>query len=448
MNRGAGVTPLTVEQQELLSEWRALALQRMPYFAPILFEMRPLNAPSLGTFAVDRHWRLYIDFDEVASRGSLWCGEALLHEVGHLWYEHSRRAADAGLCTPDGELKSSFHGRISNLAGDAAINDDLIEAGCTTLGDGILPEHFGLPRHETYEFYVAELLKQAPQPSEEGGDGDGSGLTASSGCGSGAGNLPQGIELPSSDSLAGASKPATDADKDRAMQAAAAAMVDAASRSRGTVPGDLVAAAEGLLAPPQVPWQKVLKPALRSAANSRPGDDEPTYRRRNRRRSNAPFGAGRIIYPGRYSPTPRVALVRDTSGSVSNEEFDAITSEVVGIADKVGLRGNDLIILDVDAGVQHVARYTNSNDARIRHGFGGTDMRVGVEAAAELKPRVNAIVILTDGETPWPDTRPKGVQVIACIVTDRGHDRSSFNLPSWIRTVWIDPAGSTTRDRP
>ncbi len=77
-----------------------------------------------------------------------------------------------------------------------------------------------------------------------------------------------------------------------------------------------------------------------------------------------------------------------------------------------GIRGRDLRIMDVDAAVQQTADYAGAADlARIR-GRGGTDMRIGIKAALELKPRPHAVVVFTDGYR-WPgpgrpDDRPAG----------------------------------------
>jgi hypothetical protein len=61
-------------------------------------------------------------------------------------------------------------------------------------------------------------------------------------------------------------------------------------------------------------------------------------------------------------------------------------------------------------------------------------MRVGIAAAAELQPRPGAIVVLTDGDTPWPD-QPCRVPVIACVVGP-----STQSVPPWIRVVRIPTA--------
>ena len=39
-------------------------------------------------------------------------------------------------------------------------------------------------------------------------------------------------------------------------------------------------------------------------------------------------------------------------------------------------------------------------------GGGGTDMGAGLAKAAELRPRPDLIIVLTDGYTPWPSAPP------------------------------------------
>ena len=142
--------PTTAAQDAELALWRAKALERMPYFAPILFSLRVLDAPGLGTFAVDARHRLYIDFDAVAAWSALENAEALLHECGHLFRDHAARAEAKGV--RDGEHTAW------NIAADAMLNLDLVQAGCRTLGQkGILPAKLGLPDGRTTEWYFDQL---------------------------------------------------------------------------------------------------------------------------------------------------------------------------------------------------------------------------------------------------------------------------------------------------
>src|SRR6516165_3046512 len=141
------------EQAAELRAWRSITLDRFPYMAATLLALRPLDAPGLGTFAVDATLRLYIDFDAVTSKGPVWCAEALLHECCHIFANDADRATDAGVAD---------HERNDwNLSTDAANNDDLAAAGCTTIeADGILPASLGEEDHQTAEFYMAALRRR------------------------------------------------------------------------------------------------------------------------------------------------------------------------------------------------------------------------------------------------------------------------------------------------
>ena len=218
---------------------------------------------------------------------------------------------------------------------------------------------------------------------------------------------------------------------------AAAIRQHAEQRGRGSVPGGLLQEAEQVLAPPKVPWQQVLAPAIRRAVASRAGHFDIDPSRRHRRRHRVDIAPGRrIVYPGTYSPTPTLVLIRDTSGSVSDAELERYTSEVVGIATGMGIRGRDLRIMDVDAAVQHTGDYTGAAGLARVHGRGGTDLRVGIDAALDLKPRPHAIVVFTDGETPWPDAKP-AVPLVICLVGDSAA-AAADRVPEWAVAVVVE----------
>ncbi|HEY8415588.1 MAG TPA: VWA-like domain-containing protein, partial [Thermaerobacter sp.] len=62
---------------------------------------------------------------------------------------------------------------------------------------------------------------------------------------------------------------------------------------------------------------------------------------------------------------------------------------------------------------------------------GGTDMRVGIEAACKLRPKPGVIVVFTDGETPWPE-RPPEVPTVIALVGD-----AKVETPAWAPMVRI-----------
>jgi predicted metal-dependent peptidase len=49
-------------------------------------------------------------------------------------------------------------------------------------------------------------------------------------------------------------------------------------------------------------------------------------------------------------------------------------------------------------------------------GGGGTDMRVGIDAALQLRPCPQIVVVLTDGLTPWPVAAPVGTTLVAVVI--------------------------------
>ena len=82
------------------------------------------------------------------------------------------------------------------------------------------------------------------------------------------------------------------------------------------------------------------------------------------------------------------------------------------------------------------ADYTGSAGLTRVRGRGGTDTRVGIDAALERKPRPDAIVVFTDGETPWPDAKPT-VPAIVCVVGGPAAETAE-RVPDWAVTVIVD----------
>jgi len=73
--------------------------------------------------------------------------------------------------------------------------------------------------------------------------------------------------------------------------------------------------------------------------------------------------------------------------------------------------------------------------AQVRlRGGGGTDMSVGIEAAAALRPKPELVVIVTDGYTPWP-TQPKNIQVVVALIGE------GPKPPNWAQVVRIPAKG-------
>lgn len=355
------------------------------------------------------------------------------------------------------------------------MNDDLAAAGCQYIAStGVLPAQLGAADFQTAQHYYAVLKGlqeqqsggQAGQENQDepaqGGNGQtdqqrgGSHETrgqsagdggrgeqgkAFAGCGSGSGGQRAPGELAEADDLAGRAPAASPGERARLRVSTAAQIVEHAARGRGTVPAGLVEQAELILAPSTTPWQRLVGAAVRRVVRRRAGQERTDYTRRDRRRHNVTIGdrGAKVVFPGRSSPKLRIVVVRDTSGSMSAQELDVVTSEIIAISRRLRIKGKDLIVLDVDADVHATRGFTGAAGLRDVHGRGGTDMRVGIDTALATPGGVDLVVVLTDGGTPWPTDRTR-VPVIACLVGPWA-PRTEQDVPDWIaRIVVTDPA--------
>ncbi|HQR28191.1 MAG TPA: VWA-like domain-containing protein, partial [Nocardioides sp.] len=98
----------------------------------------------------------------------------------------------------------------------------------------------------------------------------------------------------------------------------------------------------------------------------------------------------------------------------------------------LGVGDPSVTVLACDAAVGAVSRVRHARDA-VLVGGGGTDLRVGLFAAEALRPRVDLVVVFTDGYTPWPAAAPPGCAVIAGVL---GRDRRELPpTPGWVTRV-------------
>jgi predicted metal-dependent peptidase len=396
---------------------RLVAAETMPYFMHALFAAAPVAAPGLDTFAVDRHWRLYMDPSLLVGERA-WpphvAGAVLLHEVGHLLRDHAGRA-DA--------LPQPYRHLPWNLAGDAEINDDLLAAGVPLPEGVITPAVLGRDDGGLAEDYYAALVPPgSDRDAVTGADAD-----DGHGCGSGAGCPAVPGELAGDDgTTAGGIGPAEgDFVRRRVAQDVTA---HSQARGRGSVPAGLDRWASGVLAPPTVPWDRVLRAAVRRAVADQAGRVDYTYQRPSRR----PVPG--IVKPAMRGPSVVVTLVVDTSGSMGQGDLDAAMAEVRGVLRASGVARDQVRVLSCDAAAATAQRVRSVSAVRLAGG-GGTDMRVGIAAAESARPAPHVVVVLTDGDTPWPDEPTRSRLVCAVISADE-----PTGTPPWATTVHIPPS--------
>lgn len=236
-------------------------------------------------------------------------------------------------------------------------------------------------------------------------------------CGGAAGNAQPHEKVDRPD----APDPAKPHDVNRAVLAVAhAVLAHKGSASRGTEPGGwLTAWAREMISPPKVNPYRVLAAATRSAiASQQRGSMDFANGPQSRRRAVLTQYVGQLapLMSVMRGPNPRVVFVVDSSGSMGHgkdSRLAAALGEVLNISRQCQATP---LGLAVDAAVHDVRPVRTVDDVlALTRGGGGTDMRVGIRAAAEPKHKANLIVLVTDGETPWP--KPNEMPRHATLVT-------------------------------
>jgi len=384
---------------------RLWAAARFPYLASGIFATQVTAAPGAESVAVDEQWRLRADPDLAGQWTAAEFGSVLVHHVCHLLRAHAERARALGIRPEDAPQWTR--------AADAEINDDLVPAGLDLPGGPVLPHHLGADPGGLAEQYFRPGYAAAA-----GGDGD---------CGSGADGQPRPGESPAGDDQpdGDGGLPGWQADL---LRRQVAAEILRHGREAGTVPAGLARWAQQTLAP-VVNWRTLLAAELRRAVADRAGAADYSYRRPSRRAA----AVGDVVLPALRRPVPDVAVVCDTSGSMTSELLAMTLAEVEGLLRSLGVI-RQLRVLACDAAAGPAQRVSSARQIELVGG-GGTDMGAGIAAAAGLRPRPAITVVLTDGFTPWPAQPPKGMRVVIALLGDRSPD-----APAWARAVRVPTA--------
>lgn len=382
--------------QELFSAARLRAARLQPYLASAVFSLVPISRPGYGTFGVDRWWRVYLDMDMAREWGVEATAAVMLHEAHHLVRDHHRRAERIGVL----ESQSTRW----NVAGDLAINDDLL-ADDLALPDPVLPDQFGFSEGLIEERYFA-LLAQLDWERDS--------------CGSGSGGTPLDDEIEAEPVESGTD--GLDGVDQAAVRRTVAHEVDRAVNQGEKVSPGLARWARDLLRP-QVPWRSLLRSALGRGVRHHTSHTRPDWTRPDRRaEARADFPS-----PGQRSQRPEVAVVVDTSASMSKALLDAAATEINSLLHRTGIRELTVVVCDTEA--IRPQRVRRLGDLTLRGG-GNTDLRVGIDAAARLRPTPQIIVVLTDGLTPWPTCAPERTRLIAVVIGEEGDLPSGERITS------------------
>ena len=472
-----------------------------PYIASAIFRLTPISAPGLGTMGVDKFWRCYIDFDFMMEKGVEYAAGVLAHEPWHLLRDHNKRAANVGADDP----RYSF---LWNIAGDLEINDDimnLVPKDSCFPGKGQFAD---FAMNQIAEVYFAQVKKLADEqnkdcqqcgkpkdqngqqgenqqgegqsgdsgdkseqqgesadsqngqgdsgdgqsqqgsgsgescscPHDGQGSGSGQGQPGQGGlpnpnCGSGSGNEIKEYELAEDDAES------VDADEHESIKKQIAEQIRRQEMSNpGSTPGNAKLWADEVLAHKPVSWKQVLRGQVKAAVAYKRGHTDYVRKRPARRQPIKD-----VVMPALRSPSPRIGLAIDTSGS-NLHKLGVVLDEISRMTKQVGVRGNDLLAFAVDTRKSGKIQKVTDPKKIDLNGGGGTDMRVAYTELANLTPKVDIGIILTDGETPWPTEAPSHhVKYITIVMVDMERNYSERivaeaekALGSWSKVVVVD----------
>lgn len=389
------------------------------YVGSLLWALRPVEKPGLGTMGVDQDWRLYYDPAIDAKWTEPEVLGVLYHEINHILRNHlnNGRAAPYMHCKPYASTcKECREAAMKfNICGDLEINPGVLALGFQLPKKGQFPKDYGLPDGLLAEEYWEKLPENAGK--------DGNGAIGMGSCGSCAGN-PGDHEQPSTpgDEDGEGHEGLAAAERELIIRDVAKKIEDAA-KTQGNVPAGLERWARDYLHP-KVPWRRELRNVTHRNINECIGKREYSFKRPHRRQ-----GCAQTIMPTMKDFFPRIGLVRDTSGSMDDSDMARSLAETRGILKEMG---GEIIDIEVDCVVHGVKKIKRVQDVKLQGG-GGTDMGEGIRHAAGLKPRLDIVIVITDGETPWPADPPPFKCIV--VLTRTG---SEGKTPSWAKVILVN----------
>ncbi len=451
---------LRSEAADLVRAARIYASGQAAWFAPAFYAAPLVLTEQMPYVAgIDRHGRVYFNPRWMLKLRELCEGDhqRLLRQVAFIWYheishwlrEHAQRAEEMDA--------QPF---VWNLATDMEINDEVPDglelARHAGVLEPVLPSSHNLPDGQIGEWYYRRLLEKAlthpdsaspaamgddtsPQPSSLEDSANAQRLRADLlDGGSGIHGQPQPWELCTGNPAAPA---LNDFDRQSLRAQVAQRILDEHQEGRSTAPAGWVRWAQEVVKP-KVSWRERLKRAVRGAINQGFGQRlDYSLRRPNRRASvYHPFHLPSL--QGEYKP--RVVCVVDTSGSIGEKELAQAMAEVRGVLEQLRV---PITLIPCDAVPYEAVQVLTNSDwvkaAQALKGGGGTDMVAGLSHALETKPPPDAVIVLTDGYTPFRSERPRQTQVIWAIWKLGDNEPPMPGMPPWKqRDVVIVPVGS------
>ena len=330
------------------------------------------QVPTMAVTVQNAQLYLYYNPEFADSLTMMQLIAVLEHEVLHLIYEHTN-------------VKNGVIVEVWNLACDMAINQDI-----KNLPQGaVYPETVNLPRGKNSAEYYRMLKNNLERVKIQVGKGGGT------------------IDDHSK------WREMSESEKEVVRQA-----IESTIKDQGTVPGKIEEQVNKWLKHPTIPWHMVLRHYLRSSVRA---FTKASWKRPNRKLGEAVKGK----IPDRIA---KVVVAIDTSGSITQGEFQKFMAELYGLAKHYP---SDITIIQADADVRDVSKLRKGQTyQKPMKGRGGTSFEPVFKYIREKKLNPDVLVYLTDLFGEFPE-QPRFSVIWA--VTPEGADQSQIPYGRYVQ---------------
>jgi predicted metal-dependent peptidase len=347
-------------------------LKRRPFYGHLLLGCRRRVASGshpLGITLVNGTPTLSVDPGRFAAYPPAEQAALLEHALKHLLHLHPLRGRDRHRLTWD-------------VATDLAINPSIAAMPAAAPR----PERYGLADGLAAEEYARLLAPRFDLGSLEG-EGVGSASRA-------AGGRPRedaANRAPLDDHAIWSEAAGTPACL--AEQALRDLVREAHRKAHGEVPDELRELVQGWLAPPALPWREILRQFIATAGRT---GRQSTWQREHRRFEHDTPGT-------RKRRLLNLLVAIDVSESTDQKPLrEAFANELLQIARG---RASRITVLYAHSRIRRIDTFRSSQAvAEVVHGGGFTDLRPVFDYARTMHPLPAAVIYLTDGEGPAPES--------------------------------------------
>lgn len=431
---------------------RMVAVMAYPEYRHGLLSLTLVCEPECGTAAADKHGRVYfnpffIDKMETEHAAFIW-----VHELTHILWRHHIRSHEIGADQTQ-ELAD-----IANYAMDARIHEDMFKDKrlpppskkvielCTITG-------LNLDRGKTWEEDFVVLLGRRQQGmmlngvpfgtpgysdvlehGSDGTDGQGDGAAGEAG-GDQEGNVMGPLRPTSGSGSSGRDRSWEQGDStfDSGMSEAEleemrkqiARDIEERQRSRGNVGANMLRWADTTLRKRVNPMSVLRQLLTQMCGEIVSGNTEATYSRMNRRQEAFQDD---FVRPGNRSHLPKLEIVFDTSGSMTDEDISIGATAIEPVLKSF----RRLRVTSGDVRTVASEAITVVKRKLALGGGGGTDMaRILTEIQERKKTtdKPDIVLLVTDGATPWPEKKIKDFKVIVILMHQYGE------VPKWMKVI-------------